>query len=138
MARKKTVRIPEAMQASMLEHARKDFPYEACGIISGDNAGEPVKFYPARNEYRSSTCYNVLPEDLLHIFEDLEEQGHYLWGIFHSHPYSEAYPSATDLEQAYYPEAYHLILSLLDYQNPVLRGFLLGEDGEVEEVEIEN
>jgi len=131
---KQKIEIREVMKKAMLEHALRELPYEACGVISGNREGKAVKFCPARNELHSSTRYNVHPEDLLFILQDIEEQGHHLWGVFHSHPCSEAYPSSTDIEKAYYPHAYYLILSLLEPRCPVLRAFILGNT--VEEIEL--
>ena len=56
-------------------------------------------------------------------------------GIFHSHTHSEAYPSETDRQQAFYPEAHYLLVSLEDRDDPVLRGFRI-RDGEVEEQDV--
>jgi proteasome lid subunit RPN8/RPN11 len=41
-----------------------------------------------------------------------------LLAIYHSHPKTEAYPSATDVRLAYYPESYYLIISLRDTDRP--------------------
>jgi proteasome lid subunit RPN8/RPN11 len=41
----------------------------------------------------------------------MEAAGLDLAAIFHSHPNGPAEPSATDVAQAYYPEAAYLILS---------------------------
>jgi len=35
-----------------------------------------------------------------------------LLAIYHSHPRTEAYPSATDIRLAYYPDSSYLIISL--------------------------
>jgi proteasome lid subunit RPN8/RPN11 len=35
-------------------------------------------------------------------------------GFYHSHPHSQAHPSATDLAEADYPEAVHLIVGFVD------------------------
>jgi len=131
----KEVLIPEIMKDEMIRHARDELPYEACGIIAGVAGKKAVRFYPARNELQSETRYNIAPEDLYNIFMDLEEKGLDVWGIFHSHPATPAYPSATDLKQSYYPDAYYLILSFINPERPELRAFKI--DGEeVEEVEM--
>ena len=129
------ITISKTMKDEMIRHARAELPYEACGIIAGVAGKEAVKFYPARNELQSETRYNIAPEDLYNIFMDLEEKGLDVWGIFHSHPATPAYPSATDLKHSYYPDAYYLIASFIDPGNPELRAFKI--DGEeIEEVEM--
>lgn len=120
--------ITLAMQDEMTRHARGELPYEACGIIAGVTGEEAVKFYPARNELKSETRYLIAPEDLFSILTDLKEKGLDVWGIFHSHPASPAYPSVTDIKQSYYPDSYYLILSFINPQKPKLRAFKI--DGE--------
>jgi len=129
------IKIPEDLKEQLLQHAREELPYEACGVISGDADKGPVYFYPARNELKSPTRYHIDPYDLYRIIMDIEEKGHEIWGIFHSHPASEAYPSGTDLDQSYYPEAYYLIASFADAKKPVLRAFRI-VDKQVEEIEL--
>ena len=67
------------------------------------------------------------PRDLFRILRELERSGRELVGIFHSHPATAAYPSATDVQLAFYPEACYLILSLADPERPVLRAFRIAE-----------
>lgn len=117
--------LPRSLVEAMLAHARAEAPLEACGIVGG-RGGRPVTFYPARNAERSPVRYTVDPEDQLRIFTTMEERGEELWGIFHSHPHSAAYPSPTDVRYAYYPEAYYLIASLAT-DPPVLRAFRIVE-----------
>jgi [CysO sulfur-carrier protein]-S-L-cysteine hydrolase len=63
----------------------------------------------------------------------MDDQGWELWGIYHSHTHSEAYPSETDRRLAFYPEARYLVLSLQEREAPVLRSFFISEDGVDEE-----
>ena len=48
---------------------------------------------------------------------------------------SEAYPSATDVRLAFWPEAYYVLVSLIDPDSPIVRAFRI-EDGQVSEEEI--
>ncbi len=114
--------LSSSLREAMIAHARAGLPCEACGIVAGE-AGRPVHFYPATNAAHSPVRYNLDPHDLLRITLDLDAHGWTLWGIFHSHPATEAYPSHTDLRLAFYPEAVYLILSLADPQAPNLRAF---------------
>jgi len=131
-----TVYISRHLCREMLEYARAQLPLEACGIVSGDLKGRPLQFFPARNELKSPTRYNVHPEDLLCILNQLEQNQEDIWAIFHSHPESDAYPTKTDLELAGYPQAYYLIASLKNPQHPVLRGFII-RDGSIKEINLE-
>ena len=68
--------------------------------------------------------YEVDPSALLVQFA-WEDEGDTLAAIYHSHPASPAYPSASDAYNAHYPESVYLICSLQDDDHPVLNGFYL-------------
>ncbi len=129
------ITITRELKEQLLQHARKELPYEACGVISGSADRGALQFYPARNELQSTIRYHIAADDLYRIIMDIEEQSHEIWGIFHSHPASPAHPSETDLKQSYYPDAYYLIASFADTKKPVLRAFRI-VDKQVEEVEV--
>jgi proteasome lid subunit RPN8/RPN11 len=127
-----TVTLPEELRAALVAHARAGAPLEACGIVAGRD-GRPTRFYPAANAAASPTFYQIAPEALLRITMDIEARGESIWGIFHSHPATEAYPSPTDIRLAFYPDALYLICSLRDPTQPTLRAFRIRE-GRVAEV----
>ena len=62
----------------------------------------------------------------------MRERGEELFGIYHSHPHSPAQPSATDLEQAGYPEALYIIVSLNTKGVLEMRGFRLVDNNAVQ------
>ena len=66
--------------------------------------------------------YEVDPQTLLLQFE-FEEHGDEMMGIYHSHPVSVAYPSATDAWNAHYPDSIYFICSLQHDDDPVIRAF---------------
>ncbi len=68
--------------------------------------------------------YEVDPQTLLLQFK-FEDEGHEMMGIYHSHPVSVAYPSATDAWNAHYPDCFYFICSLENDEAPVLRVFRL-------------
>jgi proteasome lid subunit RPN8/RPN11 len=118
----------------MVGHGLAAFPNEACGLLAGKE-GRPVKFFAMSNQDASPASYRLDPREQLTVFDEIDDQGWDLLGIFHTHTHSEAYPSETDLRQAFYPEALYLLLSLSDRSKPVLRGFRI-EDGRVDEEEV--
>jgi len=73
------------------------------------------------------------PAELIGAMRHLREAGQELVAIYHSHPYSAPYPSATDLDQNQYPEVAHLIIGREEGEWRV-RAFQLGR--EIEEVGI--
>jgi proteasome lid subunit RPN8/RPN11 len=118
----------------MIAHAREDDPNECCGIIAGKD-GAATKLYRAINAEASPYRYNVDPKDLLRIYRDLDEHGWDVLVIYHSHTHTEAYPSGTDIRLAAWPDAYYVLVSLQDKNNPVVRAFTI-HDGKVEEEEL--
>jgi proteasome lid subunit RPN8/RPN11 len=116
----------------IVEQALREFPNEACGLIAAE-AGVPVKVFPMTNA--DPATYRLDGKEQLHVFDELDERGWDLWGIYHSHTHSEAYPSETDRRLAFYPDSRYLVLSVADREAPVLRSFFI-RDGEVEEEEL--
>lgn len=85
---------------------------EACGLLGGRIEGSAYKtrlVIPATNILHSPTRYRIEPQEQLAAFLTFEAQGLELVGIYHSHPQGLAYPSPTDIAEAYYPEAIYLI-----------------------------
>lgn len=116
--------LPVAMQAEIIAHAREGWPEEVCGILSGRD-GAAISLLRARNVAEDRQInYTVDPQTLLRQF-DFEEAGEEMIAIYHSHPSSAAYPSATDARQATYPDAVYLICSLQHPDAPVIRGYRL-------------
>jgi len=124
------VDLPLHMRRAMLAHALAEAPLEACGIVAGCD-GRPLRFIPTANAAQSPVRYEIAPRDLLRITIEVESAGECIWAIFHSHPTTAAYPSATDIRLAFYPEALYLIASLVG--EPGLRAFHI-IDGQVREV----
>ena len=91
--------------------------------------------YRARNEFASPLRYNVHPQDLIRITNEIEGRGEELAAIYHSHTRSDAYPSQTDVNLAEnWPDPVYLICSLAGPE-PEVRGFAI-RDRAVEEVEL--
>lgn len=125
------LRLSPAQLEAVIAHARFHAPEEACGILAGDDHGVVKRVFVMQNADRSETTYMMDSREQFEVFDKIRSEGLQLLAIFHSHPQSEAYPSARDLELAFYPEAYYLIVSLMD-EEPVCRAFRI-MDGEVRE-----
>ena len=127
--------LPEDYVIEMIAHAKEDAPNECCGIIAGDD-GTATKLYRAINAEASPYRYSVEPKDLLRIYRDLDSHGWDVLVIYHSHTQTVAYPSPTDIRLAAWEDAYYVLVSLEDNDNPVVRAFRI-QDGEVTEEELE-
>lgn len=128
-------RLPSDFAHQIVEQARSEHPNEACGLLAGTN-GEAKRLFRMSNAERSPVIYRMEPADQLRVFNEIDEAGLDLIGIYHSHTRSPAYPSSTDVSLAYYPEAVYLIVSLADMERPDLRGFRI-VDGKVTEIELQ-
>jgi proteasome lid subunit RPN8/RPN11 len=116
------VRLPRTVYEAIVTHAREGKPEEVCGLLRGRGrtAFQAIRAVNVADERIEN--YAVDPQSLLLQFA-FEEAGDELMGIYHSHPVSIAYPSATDAWNANYPDAIYLICSLEDDNAPVLRAF---------------
>ncbi len=122
--------LDRATWDTLVERAWSDFPYEVCGLL-GVRADGTLAHFPIDNAERSMTYYVMEPKQLLKAMREIEDSG---WGlaIYHSHTHTRAYPSATDIRLAAYPEATYLIITLQDRDHPGVRAFSI-VDGEVAE-----
>lgn len=122
--------IDRSTWEALVEHAWSDFPYEVCGLL-GIRPDGTARHHPIDNAERSMTYYVMDAKQLLHAMREIEDEGHGL-AIYHSHTHTQAYPSATDIRLAAYPDATYLIVTLQDRDRPELRAFAI-VDGEVTE-----
>ena len=131
------VRIPQSMYAEMVAHVVEGYPNEACGAVGSKN-GRVVKHYPTANAAEHPDNFSIIdPRELLDIFDDIEEyEGEMIY--YHSHPKSEAYPSARDKEWARRNKLLYIIFSHQFYpEPPYARVFLIRDDDTVVEGKIE-
>ncbi|MEE9153546.1 MAG: M67 family metallopeptidase [candidate division NC10 bacterium] len=118
----------------MIDHARTEIPNECCGLLAGKD-GIILQLYRCDSAEKSPFRYYVDPKDQIRIMRELDQKEWDLIGIYHSHTHTEAYPSKTDLELAFYPEALYFIVSLQKADAPVIRAFRI-VDGEIGEEEV--
>jgi proteasome lid subunit RPN8/RPN11 len=110
--RDSSISITDEVKAAIETHALESSPYECCGLLSGkDNL--IVTIHPLRNAAHTPlTNYFASPEDMFSAMRRMREMRQEMIGIYHSHPRSKAYPSPTDVQMAFYPEAIYFIISL--------------------------
>ncbi|MBI4336682.1 MAG: M67 family metallopeptidase, partial [Chloroflexi bacterium] len=70
---------------------------------------------------------------LYQAMKDAEAHGWEVLAFYHSHTHSPAYPSATDVRLATWPDAFYLVVSLQDPAGPVVRAFRI-QDATITEV----
>ncbi len=129
-----TLQLTTRHLSEMDAHCRAHVPEEACGILAGTD-GTVVSVHPAENVMHSPVAYLVKPADQIRIFNEIYNDGLDDIAYFHSHPFSEPYPSPTDVREVHIGRIRLVILSLRG-PDPEARSFWVG-DGEIEEEEIE-
>jgi [CysO sulfur-carrier protein]-S-L-cysteine hydrolase len=128
------VKIASEMVDEIVAHAHDELPNECCGLIAAEN-GRAVKLFRTSNAEASPVRYGLDPREQYRVMTEIERRGWMLGAIYHSHTRSPAYPSQTDVNLAFYPEALYLIVSLQDFERPDLRAYRI-VDGQIDEVEL--
>ena len=109
--RKDTIQLRPAVRTEIVAHAREDAPRECCGLLVGHGSLvlESVRspnVDPDPNRYEIDARVHVATN------RRLRGTGRAVVGAYHSHPHSPAWPSASDLAEAYYAEFIWVIVSL--------------------------
>lgn len=124
----------------IVEHAEKELPNEACGLIAGKIEGETKlveKVYFLTNIDHSNEHFSLDPKEQFAAVKDMRANGLVPLGNWHSHPESPSRPSDEDKRLAYDSTASYMILSLMDRTAPVLNSFkITGTNSEKEQLEI--
>ena len=132
--------IDRATRDAIVEHARRDHPDEACGVVAGPAGSDlPTRHVPMLNAAMSPTFYEFDSGDLLKLYLEMDDNDEEPVVIYHSHTATEAYPSRTDISLAQEPGAHYVLVSTRDGAHeagPVdFRSFRI-VDGEVSEEEV--
>ncbi len=134
------VELPRPLRDAIVAWSLACRPNEACGIVSADRVldegGEASEFRGLTNAAASPYRFVIDPAEQLRLMLELDDAGQVVWAIVHSHVRSPAEPSPTDVELAFYPDALHLICSLTDPDDPVVRAWRI-RDGIATEVPLE-
>jgi proteasome lid subunit RPN8/RPN11 len=129
--------IDRATCDAIVEHARRDHPDEACGIVAGpEGSDRPTRFVPMLNAARSPTFYEFDSGDLLQLYKDLDANDEEPVIVYHSHTATEAYPSRTDVAYASEPNAHYVLVSTREPDTVEFRSFRI-VGGEVTEEPVE-
>ena len=150
------LRIRADLVDEIVAHARRDHPAEACGFVAGpEDSDRPERFIPMRNaaaapDYpgfadpgtqtvRDGTTFFVFDsKERLALHREMDARDEVPVVIYHSHTqdYSEAYPSAIDVESALEPDAHYVVVGTKDPVRHEFRSFRI-VDGVVTEEDVE-
>lgn len=128
------MRISPELFDEMVAHAIQDAPNECCGMIA-TRGGEAVTVHRATNTAASPLRYEIDGAEQYRIQMAIEDADLELGAIYHSHTRSAPYPSQTDINLAFYPEALYVIVGLAGGE-PDVRAFEIC-DGQVSDAELD-
>ena len=127
------MRISRELYDQMVAHAQADAPDECCGMVASLD-GEALAVHPAENAAHSPLRYEIDGAEQFRIQMTIDDAGHDLGAIYHSHTRSAPYPSQTDINLAFYPEALYIIVGVAD-DVPEVRAYAI-RDGKVTDAEL--
>jgi [CysO sulfur-carrier protein]-S-L-cysteine hydrolase len=147
------MKISRELLDEVVAHALADPGNEVCGVLAvsveeggaggdgqaqdGDVQARAVRVLRATNVHASPLKFEIDPKELLALYQEIEDEGHALGAIYHSHVRSKPYPSQTDINfAANWPGVEWLIVGLAAGAEPQARSYLI-EGGDVREVALE-
>jgi [CysO sulfur-carrier protein]-S-L-cysteine hydrolase len=124
------------VRTAMVAHAVRGLPHEACGLFSGP-LGDAIAtvFHPMANAAASSELYQLDGVEMMGVERRVDDAGHQILGVMHSHTHTTAYPSPTDVRDASAFDpfgTFHYLIVSLKHADPVLRSYRI-VDGEITE-----
>ncbi len=126
------VQVLRSVYDAMIGHALEERPNECCGLLSGTD-GVISRIYRATNVAENRRVrYEAAPLDIARILNEIEDGRDEHLGIYHSHPRSEARPSATDRKLAAY-DVWYFVVSLQQPNEPDVRAFWLEKEHPADE-----
>ena len=126
------IRLSDDLRRLLEEHAVRDYPYECCGAILGDLAGDEktvrmLKALENVHEDGHERRFLISPEQMFRLEQDSRSNGLKILGFYHSHPDHPARPSEYDREWAW-PWYSYIILSVQSGKPAEMTCWNLNED----------
>ena len=127
------MRIARELYQQIVRQAEAEAPTECCGMIAS-RGGEALAVHPAVNQAASPLRYEIDGVEQYQIQMAIEDAGQDLGAIYHSHTRSAPYPSQTDINLAFYPDALYIIVGVAASE-PEVRAYTI-RDGQVVEADL--
>jgi proteasome lid subunit RPN8/RPN11 len=126
--------IPKNTLDAMIEHAKAEAPFEACGILAGE--GQRVqRWYKMTNRDHSGEHFMMEPAEQFKVAKELRADGLEMVAVYHSHPQTPAIPSEEDVRLALTPNIVHVIVSLQYPNRPTVKAYEI-DNGPVTEIDV--
>jgi [CysO sulfur-carrier protein]-S-L-cysteine hydrolase len=112
------MRISRDLYDELVAHAVADAPNECCGMVASRD-GEAIRVIRAANAAASPLRYEIDGAEQYRIQMEIDDEGLDLGAIYHSHTRTDPYPSQTDINLAFYPNALYIIVGVAGRQPQV-------------------
>jgi proteasome lid subunit RPN8/RPN11 len=117
------LQLPRKLVDQIILHAQQHEDTETCGLIS-KSGNRPGQYYAVKNiAADSSVRFEMDPKEQIAAMKHMRDHGEQLLAIVHSHPAGPPVPSATDVAEIGYPDAFYLIVSLQSKDAPEIRAY---------------
>lgn len=123
-----STQLPRTLINQIMSQAQSSDEDEICGLISAKNK-TVLQVYPVTNIAKETDhLFSMDPKEQINAMRNMRENDEQLFAIYHSHPHAPAVPSIKDIQQANYPDALYLIVSLDTKGVLEMRGFKLEKE----------
>lgn len=105
--------ISKGKIAEILDHVKKTYPLECCGLLAGIDKGqkEVIAVYALKNLNTKRACdrYEIDPAEYMKADQEAAKRGIQIIGVYHSHPDHPSRPSEFDASRAWEGYSYLII-----------------------------
>lgn len=106
--------LPQDLHDRIVADATRTPTVEICGLLGGRGT-RCTAAYPVRNvSPEPEIAFYMDPQGQIDAMRAMQASGEEMIGIYHSHPRTEAQPSARDIAGAAYPGVAFVIISMQD------------------------
>ncbi len=122
------LQLPRKLVDKIIMHAQQHEDMEICGLIS-KSGNSPGRYYAVKNIAADPAVrFEMDPKEQIAAMKHMRDHGEQLLAIVHSHPAGPPVPSAADLAQIGYPDAFYIIVSLETKDAPEIRAYRMDRD----------
>ncbi len=114
-------------RTALKRHAVTAEPYESCALLFGRDERVLDLFTTENVSAERTRFFTISAEELIAGYREAAGRGLEVVGIFHSHPTSEAYPSATDMR---YMQSNPVVWIIYSGHTGEFRGYALDDDND--------